>query len=267
MPIDTERHGHTLLVRINRPEAMNALDVDAMVDLNNALTEFRDDADLRVAVITGEGGKAFCAGADLKKTTTSEAGFAEAHYSAYDVSVRNGLYVRAIRLDLLNLTKPLIAAVNGHALGAGAEISLACDLRIASSGATFGFPEARWATVPAIGGVSRLLRAVPRAVAMQMLLTGDRIDAREAYRVGLVSELVEPNELVHRALELAARIADNGPLAVQSITELARHSEELTLSRSLDLEEIRWGLLRDTHDRAEGRAAFAERRTPTYEGR
>ena len=149
-------------------------------------------------------------------------------------SVEAGHYVRALTLSELDIPKPLIAAVNGHALGGGAEIALDCDIRIASDNATFGLPEARWASVPAVGGVSKILRAVPRAVAMQMLLTGDRIDATEAHRVGLVSEVVPPDRLLDRALEIAGRIAANGPLAVRSIKTLATRTEDLPLSRSID---------------------------------
>ncbi len=175
--------------------------------------------------------------------------------------------MRAITLSELAIPKPLIAAVNGHALGGGAEIALDCDIRIASESATFGLPEARWGSVPAVGGVSKLLRAIPRAVAMHMLLTGDRIDAAEAHRVGLVSDVVAPGELLARALEIADRIAANAPLAVRSIKTLATRTEDLPLSRSVELEQLLWGLLRDTHDRVEGRLAFADRRQPEYHGR
>lgn len=267
MTIETERKGRTLIVRINRPEAMNALDVESMIALNTTMREFRDDADLLVAVITGSGDRAFCTGADLKRTRPTGAGFAETYFQPYDDSVRAGLYVRALTLSELDIPKPVIAAVNGHALGGGAEIVLDCDIRIASRNATFGLPEARWASVPAVGGVSKLLRAVPRAVAMQMLLTGDRIDATEAHRVGLVSEVVEPGELLSRAIAIADRIAANGPLAVRSIKTLATRTEDLPLSRSVELEQLLWGVLRDTQDRIEGRTAFTQRRTPEYQGR
>ena len=157
MTIETDRKGRTLVLRMNRPEALNALDVESMIDLNAALRDFRDDPDLLVAVITGAGERAFCTGADLKRTMPSDAGFAETYFLPYDQSVESGLYVRAITISELGITKPLIAAVNGHALGGGAEIALDCDIRIASTTATFGLPEVRWASVPAVGGVSKLL--------------------------------------------------------------------------------------------------------------
>jgi E-phenylitaconyl-CoA hydratase len=267
MTIRTERHDRTLVVRIDRPDALNALDPESMITLNAVMREFRDDPELFVAVITGAGDRAFCTGADLKRTLPTEVSFAEAYFQPYRHSVEAGHYVRALTLSELDIPKPLIAAVNGHALGGGAEIALDCDVRIASDNATFGLPEARWGSVPAVGGVSKILRAVPRAVAMQMLLTGDRIDATEAYRVGLVSEVVSPDRLLDRALELAGRIAANGPLAVRSIKTLATRTEDLPLSRSIELEQLLWGVLRDTHDRVEGRTAFAERRQPNYQGR
>jgi E-phenylitaconyl-CoA hydratase len=267
MSIETERRDKTFVIRINRPEALNALDVAAMRELNERLREFRDDPELLVGVITGTGERAFCTGADLKRTLPPKTSFAEAYFDSYERSVDEGLYVRAITISELAINKPLIAAVNGHALGGGTEIALDCDLRIASENATFGLPEPRWASVPAVGGVSKLLRAVPRAVAMQMILTGDRIPAAEAHRVGLVSEVVPAGQLLDRALAIAERIAANGPLAIKSLKTLAMRTDDLPLSKSVELEQLLWGLLRDTEDRVEGRTAFAERRTPHYQGR
>jgi E-phenylitaconyl-CoA hydratase len=267
MTIETERRGKTFIIRINRPEALNALDVDSMRELNERLREFRDDPESLVAVLTGTGERAFCTGADLKRTLPPKTSFAEAYFDSYERSVDEGLYVRAITISELAINKPLIAAVNGHALGGGTEIALDCDLRIASENATFGLPEPRWASVPAVGGVSKLLRAVPRAVAMQMILTGDRITAAEAHRIGLVSEIVPAGQLLDRALAIAERIAANGPLAIKSLKTLAMRTDDLSLSKSVELEQLLWGLLRDTEDRVEGRTAFAERRTPRYQGR
>ena len=176
-------------------------------------------------MITGTGERAFCTGADLKRTLPTGGAFAETYFQPYDESVQAGHYVRAITLSALDINKPLIAAVNGHALGGGAEIALDCDIRIASTSATFGLPEARWASVPAVGGVSKLLRAIPRAVAMQMLLTGDRIDATEAHRVGLVSEVVAPDELV------AAGTGDRRPHRRQWPAGGAQHQDALDAHR------------------------------------
>jgi E-phenylitaconyl-CoA hydratase len=266
MTIETEQIDDILIVRLNRPEAYNALDPDSMMLLRDTLVRFRDDPDLAVAIITGAGERAFCTGADLKRTTAPDRPYAVAHLAPYEVGVREGAYVRAIAINELSIPKPIIAAINGHALGAGLEIALECDLRIASPNATFGLPEARWASIPAVGGTSQLLRAVPRAVAMKMLLTGERIDAAEAHRVGLISDVVDVPELIAAALALAHRITANGPLAVRAIKSTAVRSFDLPLSQSIAAEQLMWGLLRDTADRTEGRRAFAERREPQYGG-
>jgi len=262
-----EHRGPVTIIRINRPEALNALDVDSMRALNEALRAFRDDPDALVAILTGTGDRAFCTGADLKRTLPPTTSFAQSYFEPYEQSVDNGLYVRAITISELAIPKPLIAAVNGHALGGGLEIALDCDLRIAAENATFGLPEPRWASVPAVGGVSKLLRAVPRAHAMSMILTGDRIDADRAERMGLVSEVVPPGDLLDRALQIAGRICSNGPLAIKSLKTLATRTQDLPLSQSIVLEQLMWGALRDTEDRVEGRLAFAEHRTPKYQGR
>lgn len=266
MSIDTERDGDILTIIFNRPAARNALDVEAMRQLNEALRWFRDDSSLVVAILTGAGEKAFCAGADLKRTSPPGEPFAKAYLAPYEESIETGMYVRAITLSELMINKPLIAAVNGSAVGGGLEIALDCDIRISAPHATFAFPEPRWASVTAVGGASKLIRAIGRSSAMKMLLTGDPIDADEAHRIGLVSDLVEADRLMEAALDIAQRIASNGPLAVQSIKTLMLRSDEVPLSQSIVLEQLHWGLLRDTQDRLEGRKAFSERRTPRYRG-
>jgi E-phenylitaconyl-CoA hydratase len=264
--VDASREGEILVIRLNRPEVHNSLDPAAMAALRRALEDFRDDASLAVAVITGAGDRAFCAGSDLRRTPPAGDPFAAAVLGPWADGVDRGGYVRAITLSEIGVGKPLIAAVNGHAAGGGLEIALGCHLRVASANATFSLPEARWASVPAAGGLSALLRAVPPAVAMKMLLTGDRIDAAEALRVGLVSDVTEPGEVLGLALTLARRIAANGPLSVRAIAALAQRSYDLPLTHAIAFEQTMWGLLRDTADRAEGRAAFAERRDPSYGG-
>jgi E-phenylitaconyl-CoA hydratase len=266
MSIDVERQGSVLLVTMNRPESLNALDPDHLEALREALRGFRDDGRLRVAVLTGTG-RAFSVGADLKNVAPPRTSFAAGYFAARRESVDAGVHNRALLINELGLTKPLIAAVNGFALGGGCEIALSADLRVAGGDASFGLPEARRASVPGLGGSSLLLRAIPRAVAMKMILTGDRIDADTALRYGLISDVYEPDSLVEEALKLAQRVAANGPLAVQALKVLSDRTEELTRSQSIELEKLLWGLLRDTDDRREGRAAFAERREPRYEGR
>ncbi|KUN54920.1 enoyl-CoA hydratase [Streptomyces canus] len=264
--VSTERDGAILIVRLDREDVHNSLDPDSMVLLRHTLEDFRDDDSLAVAILTGAGTRAFCAGSDLRRTPPDGSPFAKALLEPWEQGVRNGGYVRAITLNEIGVGKPLIAAINGHAAGGGLEIALNCDLRIASTNATFSLPEARWASLPAVGGLSLLLRAIPPAVAMKMVLTGERIGAAEAHRVGLVSDVYEPEQLLGAARELAHRIAANGPLSVRAMTQLARRSYELPLSQAIAMEQAMWGLLRDTDDRAEGRRAFGERRSPKYGG-
>ncbi len=266
MSIVVERKGNISWITISRPEAMNAMNLEMMKDFHQAFSAFRDDASLDVAVLRGEGDRAFCCGTDLKASNLASSSFAKSYFQPDEQGVQEGFYPRALALGYLRLHKPVIAAVNGKALGSGLEIALSCDLRIGSTNATFGLPEARWGTVPAIGGVSRLLRAVPDAIAQKMLLTGVAMDAAEAYRVGLISDLTSPLELDETALKLAQQISANGPLAVRTIKETIRRVQNIPLNEALALEELMWGILRDTEDRREGRRAFAEKRLPNYTG-
>jgi E-phenylitaconyl-CoA hydratase len=267
MSVSFEVEDRIAVVTLDRPGALNALDLESLRELRAHLQAFRDRDDLRVAILTGAGNKAFCAGADLKGTATSAATYAEAMFRSVDASAQMGLYVRLMDITDLALAKPIIAAVNGHCLGAGLELALQCDLRIASSNATFGLPEARVGSIPAVSGLHRLLKAIPSAHAMQMALTGEKVDARAALACGLISDVCDHAELRERALDLARRVASNAPLAVQAIKRLSRHTQHLSEVDAQALTELYWGVLRDTEDRREGRAAFAEKRAPRYAGR
>jgi enoyl-CoA hydratase/carnithine racemase len=267
MAIRFDTEGAVALITLDRPDALNALDLDSLKELRTHLAAFRDRDDLRVAILTGAGSRAFCAGADLKGTQTSPAPYAEALFRAPEPSADMGLYIRLMDLSDLGLFKPIIAAVNGHCLGAGLEVALQCDLRIASANASFGLPETAVGSIPAVSGLHRLLKAVPSAHAMQMVLTAERIDAAAAERIGLVSEVTDAPALLERAWALARRIAANAPLAVQAVKKLSRQTAHLSEADAQQLTELYWGVLRDTHDRIEGRAAFAQKRTPRYVGR
>ena len=267
MTVRFETHDQVALIKLDRPSALNALDVESLKQLRSHLVEFRDRDDLRVAILTGEGTRAFCAGADLKGTKASSASYPEAVFRSTDRSAEVGLYIRLMDLSDLAIWKPLIAAVNGHCLGAGLEVALQCDIRVASTNATFGLPEATVGSIPAVSGLHRLLKAVPSAHAMQMALTGERIDAQTALRIGLVSDVSETASVRDRAFAIAQRIAGNAPLAVQAIKKLSRQTGHLSEADAQQLTELYWGVLRDTQDRIEGRAAFAEKRAPHYSGR
>jgi len=267
MTVRMNIEGPVALITLDRPEALNALDLAALRELRAHLAQVRDRDDLRVAILTGAGGKAFCAGADLKGTQKAPATYAEALFRAIEPSADLGLYIRLMDLSDLGLHKPIVAAVNGHCLGAGLEIALQCDLRIASTNASFGLPEVAVGSVPAVSGLHRLLKAVPSAHAMQMVLTAERIDAAAAQRIGLVTEVLEPSALLERAFTLARRIAGNAPLAVQAVKKLSRQTAHLSEADAQQLTELTWGVLRDTQDRIEGRAAFAQKRAPIYVGR
>jgi enoyl-CoA hydratase/carnithine racemase len=267
MSMRFETDGPVAVITIDRPEALNALDVATLRELRACLAEVRDRDDLRVAVLTGAGTRAFCAGADLKGTQGSPASYPEALFRAPGQAADLGLYIRLMDLADLGLWKPVIAAINGHCLGGGLEIALQCDVRLASDNASFGLPEVRVGSIPAVLGLHRLLKAVPSAHAMQMVLSAERIGAAEAARIGLITEAVAPESLLDRTLSIASRIAANAPLAVQAVKKLSRQTSHLGEADAQQLTELYWGVLRDTADRLEGRRAFAEKRAPAYAGR
>ena len=258
---------HVAVLTLDRPEALNALDPETLQQLRAHLQHYRDDPQLRALVLTGAGDRAFCTGADLKATQASPAGYAETMFGSKEVSGTRGLYIRLLDLTDLRLWKPVIAAINGHCLGGGLELALQCDIRIAAEEAGFGLPEVCAGSIPAVGGVVRLVQAVGTSHALELALTGARIPAARALAIGLVSGVVPRDALLARALEIAHRIAGTAPLAVQAVKKLARQAAPLGESEAQELTELHWAALRDTADRLEGRAAFAEKRPPVYVGR
>jgi E-phenylitaconyl-CoA hydratase len=261
MPVTLQIKDYVATVTLDRPEAMNALDPESIGQLKDVWAEISHNPEIRVAILTAAGTRAFCTGADLKKTMPPTESFAELHYGPA------GAESFATVLSKLHSDKPVIAAINGYALGGGLELALLCDLRIASTTAVFALPEVCIGSIPGAGGTQRLIRAIGRSDAMFMLLTGERIDSAEALRIGLVSRVVEPDHLLPTAEQLAQKIAGNAPLAVAAVKRLAHVGIELPLAAGLELEQHAFGVLRDSEDRIEGRKAFAEKRKPEFQGR
>ncbi len=266
MTIQYRTEGHVAVVTLDAPESMNALAIDDLLALRQCLADCRDDDKVRAIVLTGAGERAFCTGANLKATLPPATGFASGNLRGREAEARMGGYTRLIDLGDLEIWKPMIAAIQGYCLGGGLELALQCDLRIAADNASFALPEAKVASIPAVGGVQYLLRAIPAAHAMKLALTGDRIDAQEAARIGLVSDVVPDPALMDAAMQIAQRIAGNGPLAVQTIKRLAVQTAHLAPREFVGQSNLHWGLLRDSEDRIEGRKAFAQRRPPEFRG-
>lgn len=257
MTATVERHDSVLLITLNRPEALNACNAALAGDVGAALEELATDPALRVGVITGAG-RAFCAGMDLKAFLDGEDVSAPGH--------PEWGFAGTARHDL---DKPLIAAVNGLAMGGGAELALSCDLIVASSKAKIGLPEVKLGLFAAAGGVLRLTRQIPYRLAMEMILTGEPIDAEQALRCGLVNRVVEPESVVPAALELAARIAANGPLAVQASKRLVRDTARFGDDWSDEMWAVNDAVFRRvsaTADAREGATAFTEKRPPVFTG-
>ena len=263
MAIGFETRDRTAVIRIDRPEARNAIDQDTADELNRAWLRFRDDDSLWVAVLTGAGEKSFCAGADLRRVGKYYAELTPAERRRR-AEVEPGFGGITRNLDIF---KPIIAAINGHCLAGGLELALACDVRIASPNATFGLPEVRWGVVPGGGGTQRLTRTVPLGLAMEMLITGRTIDADTALRVGLINRVVQAAELLDEALETAATICENGPLAVRAAKEAALRGLNLPLVDGLRIEQFLAEPVRQSEDAREGVRAFADKRSPEFKGK
>jgi enoyl-CoA hydratase len=250
-----EQDGHVLVVTMNRPEARNALSGEMLSIMREAWDQVDSDDTVRCCVLTGAGG-AFCAGADLKAMTAN-------HPSAatFDASVIEPL------LKGRRLTKPLIAAVEGPAIAGGTEILQATDIRVAGSGARFGVSEARWGLFPLGGSAVRLPRQIPYTVAADLLLTGRHVRAEEALRIGLIGEVVPDGQALPRALEIAAAIAANGPLAVRAILRTMRETEGMPENEAFKVDAELGLAVFASADAKEGPAAFAAKRPPRFEGR
>ncbi|MFI6778691.1 crotonase/enoyl-CoA hydratase family protein [Nocardia sp. NPDC050412] len=251
-----EKRDHVLIVTMNRPEARNALSAEMMAIMRDAWDQVDADPDIRVAILTGAGG-AFCAGMDLKAMTAQHPGD---NAGSFDPTKLEAL------LKGRRLTKPLIAAVEGPAIAGGTEILQGTDIRVAAEGAKFGVSEARWGLFPLGGSAVRLVRQIPYTVAADILLTGRHITAAEAKEIGLIGHVVPDGTALDKALELAAQIAANGPLAVQAILRTIRETEAMPEEDAFQIEaELGMSVFRSA-DAKEGPKAFAEKRKPTFTG-
>jgi enoyl-CoA hydratase len=252
-----ERRGHVLIVTMNRPQARNALSGPMMELMRQAWDTVDSDPDIRVCVLTGAGG-AFCAGADLKAMTREHPG---ARMGELDLSVIEPL------LKGRRLSKPLIAAVEGPAVAGGTEILQACDIRVAGASARFGVSEARWGLFPLGGSAVRLPRQIPYTVAADLLLTGRHITAAEALSIGLIGHVVPDGQALEAALEIAAAIAANGPVAVRAILRVIRETEGMAENEAFTLEATVGMAVFASEDAKEGPRAFAEKRQPRFRDR
>jgi enoyl-CoA hydratase/carnithine racemase len=249
---------HVAVITLNRPDKRNAMNRELMGALMEALQRVRQDAEIRAAIITGAGGT-FSAGADLKERA---AGGRSADLAVASVIEANPMD----RFSTMPIEKPLIAAIDGYCLAAGMELALLCDIRICTPRARFGLPEIIRGFFPGGGGPQRLMRAIPQSMAMEMILTGDPIDAPTALQSGLVSRVVPEDELLSTACQIASRIAGHAPLAVRAVKEVARAALDETLDQSLRLGgALRW-IVGQTEDAKEGPRAFAEKREAEYKG-
>ncbi len=252
-----EKKNAIAYVTVNRPNVLNALNGATIEELRTAFHELKHDASIRVVILTGAGEKAFVAGADIGELAKQEP------VSGKEMALRGQNVLNLIE----NLGKPVIACVNGYALGGGCELALACTMRLASDNAKFGQPEVKLGILPGYGGTQRLPRLVGKGLAMQMVLSGEMITAQEAHRIGLVNDVTPAAELIARAEAIAAKIIANAPLAVQYCMEAVNKGMEMTLAEGMFLEAALFGVCCATEDKKEGTAAFMEKRTAAFKGK
>lgn len=253
MPLQYTREGKFAIFTLNRPEALNVIDPGTVVEFNKALTDFREDDNLWVGIVTGSGTKAFCAGADIKQMLPWMRQNVGAPWRVPPSTMRG-----------FELWKPLIAAVNGMALGGGLEIVLSCDIRVAAENALFGVPEVKLGIIPGWGGATRLPQTLPWAIASEMLFTGKPISAQDACKWGLVNKVVPQAELMDAARAYATAICENGPLAVRAAKRVMQVSKNHGLEAGLKFEQEMEETLLQTRDFEEGTAAFAGKRKPCF---
>jgi len=266
MALIYEKRDHTAYLTINRPEAQNAVDPETAVDMKRAWEDYRDDGDLRCAIVTGSGKKSFCAGLDLGKLIPIETGARPPETAVEQLCAEDPKIVQTAMLRDFELYKPVITAINGFAIAAGMELVQASDIRVASETAKFGLAEVKWAVFPRGGSTVRLPRQIPFCRAMEILLTGDLIDAAEALRIGFLNRVVPQDKVMEEAERIAGRIVRNGPLAIKGVKKAVSRTIGRTIEEGLKIEwEISEPVFR-SRDAREGPKAFKEKREPEYTG-
>jgi enoyl-CoA hydratase/carnithine racemase len=255
--LQVEKKDQVVLLTLNRPEIMNSFNFEMLHALRDQVEALRFDSECRVIIITGAGEKAFCAGADLKERAT----LSPVQVKQYIFTIRN------LFTTIEQLPKPVIAAVNGVALGGGTELALASDIRIASKTATMGLTETRLAIIPGGGGTQRLPRLVGKGKAKELIFTGRRVGAEEALSIGLVNQIAEPADLIPSCFKMAEMICETGPVAVEQAKYAINYGLETDLHTGLAIESNAYWVTIPTEDRLEGLAAFREKRKPVYKGR
>ena len=251
-----EKDGIAVLT-LNRPKVMNSFNFALLNSLKEQVDALKFNTNVRVVIITGVDRKAFCAGADLKERTT----FDELQVKEFIFTIRN------LFTSIEHLNKPVIAAINGVALGGGTELALACDIRIAAMNASMGLTETRLAIIPGAGGTQRLPRLIGRGKAKELIFTGRRVDAREALQIGLVNQIYDPESLLTECQKMAAMICETGPIAIEQAKHAINYGLETDLHTGLGIESNAYWVTIPTEDRLEGLAAFQEKRKPVYKGK
>jgi enoyl-CoA hydratase len=251
-----ERRDRVAIVTINRPEKLNALNIQTRAELVDHFDQLRDDAEIRVVVITGAGEKAFVAGADINEFAGRTA-----------LEQRNVMRAKSIFTALSDFSKPIIAQINGFCLGGGCELALSCDIRLASDKARFGQPEINLGIIPGGGGTQRLTRLVGEGKAMQMILSGEMINAQEAHRIGLVNEVYPAADLETKTMEMANKIAEKSPVALAYAKAAVKNAARMGLREGLEAEIDLFALCFASEDKEEGVRAFLEKRQPDFKGK
>lgn len=252
-----EKKGAIAYVTLNRPKVLNALNKSVIAELRTVFEDSRDDSAVRGIILTGAGDKAFAAGADINEVLNDTPIEAE----------EKTRFGQAVTNLIENLGKPVIAAVNGFALGGGCELSMACTIRLAAESAKFGLPEVKLGIMPGYGGTQRLSRLVGKGLALQLILSGGMISAQEAYRIGLVNEVVPSAELISRAEAILNQIGANAPQSIKFALEAVNKGLETSLAEGLLIEASLFGILAATEDKKEGTSAFLAKRAPRFQGR